>query len=457
MIFLFFICIFCGCITAREGQGRVDSVTYDENIDGSVTLGCQTYFQITTNKDSRIDHHSWIFDGQILTKNTDIFAVNPLRYNVTYQKVSRDIYVYKLIIPIPVQTDLGRYQCQLDYTWYGYKHSAHKDINITINCYLPPLNYPMCSIKPNKTLSNGKVEFICDINEATAQITLKWTLRSDDGSIIDQNEGTATSILDVRKTITLGYDNSMFSCEMTSKSFPTAYRNCSAGPLRIYEGKPNITEMSTQSTKLMVIESTTEAHHNDSTPGSNPLNSTRTNRNNSNSTRRKVLIFNVVGSASGALILSLLIILGVLVSYIEKEHRNTSPTVDSTYMPYQRDSEPATYTVLIQGGNSHTGTTSNPAKLQSVHTFEHPAECLQNLRSTNESITIAASSNQATQTVDPTYMPYQPDSESELNAVFNQTDDSHTGSTILPNKPEYQNTHIYEHTIKSSRWRETWV
>ena len=51
-----------------------------------------------------------------------------------------------------------------------------------------------------------------------------------------------------------------------------------------------------------------------------------------------------------------------------------------------------------------------------------------------ESITVSTSFNQAWSTVDPTYTPYQPDSESEPNAVLNQTGDSQTGAMILPKK-----------------------
>ena len=67
---------------------------------------------------------------------------------------------------------------------------------------------------------------------------------------------------------------------------------------------PSLTSQpSTPSTKL-----TTDTYRNDLTSESNPSNSTMT-KMNSNSTRRKVLILNLVWCASGALILSLLIII----------------------------------------------------------------------------------------------------------------------------------------------------
>ena len=124
--------------------------------------------------------------------------------------------------------------------------------------FLPPLNYPLCSIRPNKTVSNGNlVEFKCIIGETTERITLKWTLQSHDGSIIDLGDGTATeSYLSARKTVTSEDNNSMFICLMTSETFPTVYRICSAGPLVIIEEKPTTSESIT--TKQPETNSTTE-------------------------------------------------------------------------------------------------------------------------------------------------------------------------------------------------------
>ena len=83
-----------------------------------------------------------------------------------------------------------------------------------------------------------------------------------------------------------------------------------------------------------------------------------------------------------------------------------------------------------------------------MHLYEYTIENHSKQRLPNESITVATPSNKASPTVDPTHMPYQSDLESEPNAVLNQTGDSQSQTTILPNKTEYQNTYIYEHTIK---------
>ena len=168
---------------------------------------------------------------------------------------------------------------------------------------------------------------------------------------------------------------------MSSKTFPTAYHKCGAGPLNILEEDSHTKEMSMLSMKSMTRISTTRpttdlttkafqtiqnlvtlnpltwtsqptssndpntkqtsesqltmkytsmtteppsstskpgtpstklttyTYHDDSTSESNLSNSTGAKINNSNSTRRKVLILNLVWCASGALILSLLIII----------------------------------------------------------------------------------------------------------------------------------------------------
>ena len=160
-----------------------------------------------------------------------------------------------------------------------------------------------------------------------------------------------------------------------------------------------------------------------------------------------MLIFTIVGCASGALFLSLLIILGVL--WRELTPTNTSQTVDSTNMSYQRDSKPEPCAVLNQTGDTHTGTIVLPnlAEHQTMHAFEHTLECLTKHRPANENITMATPSNHSSPIADLKNMPDQVNSEP--NAVLNQIGDSQTGTMILPKKTEYQNMHLYEYTIEN--------
>ena len=451
MLFCFIACIFCGYTTAGK-VGQVDLVTFNVNTDGSVTLQCETHF---SGSDFEIDQR-WVFQGRFLTKNTDIKAMIPSRYNVEYKNSGHD-RVYALTILNPEQKDEGRYYCRIYYTWHGtaYLHSGHVDV--TKIAYLPSPNYPLCSIRPSQALSNGTfAEFKCEVGETNAQITLKLTLRSDNGSVTHLGDVLGRS-LHVIRTVSLRHNNSMFICHMTSQTFPTAYRNCSAGPLIIHGStteplKKSTTKASQLPQSFFPIEPliltnqpgsshkklTTEMHGNDSVYESKPSNVESAKQNNSNNSRRKVLILNIVGCASGALIISLLIIIGIQSQ--GQTPQNTSPTVDSTNMPNQADSEPESYAILNQTGDSNAGTmtSSNPVEHQNMHMYEH----------TIEMHSVATSTNQASPTVDFTNITYQSNSEPLTNAVLDQTGDSNAGTMTSPNSAEHQNMHMYEHTIE---------
>ena len=246
MLLCIFVSIFCGYTTAQE-QGHIVGVIFDEDhSDGSITLRCQTYF---TGSASEIDH-SWIHNGKLLTKNTELLEVNSSRYSVGY--LNNDGIVYKLTIMNPVQMDQGNYQCVIEYTSYQKLCSDSRDVDVNINSYLPPLKYPSCSIRPSQTLTNGNfAEFKCDIGETTTQITLNLTLQSYGGFV------TYLGFATVTRRVTVQNNNALFICQMSSKTFPTAYRKCSAGPLKILEEDSNTKHMSTQFLKSTTRISTT--------------------------------------------------------------------------------------------------------------------------------------------------------------------------------------------------------
>ena len=266
-----------------------------------------------------------MFQGEILTENTDIKTKTPSRYNVKYQKNGQD-RVYTLTIPYPIQTDEGWYRCKVD---YGDTYPAEKHVDVQINSYLPPLNYPLCSIRPSQTLSNGKfAEFECDIGETNAQITLNLTLQSDNGSIILLGKTNVRRYLSVIRPVTLQDNTAIFICHMTSQTFPTAYRNCSAGPLTISASttKPpeKLTTEASQSPQRLTTTKpltstnrpttssrkfTIETYPSDPTSASYPSNTTKAKRNYSKTTVRKVFILTLVGCTIGALFFSLLIII----------------------------------------------------------------------------------------------------------------------------------------------------
>ena len=319
---LFWICAWSQCGYATANEGQIVAIIEDVDTHGSVTLRCQT--RIPPGASSI--YHSWIFHDKILTQNIEVLANISSRYSVSYLNSFRNDY--KLIIKNPVQTDEGNYRCEIEYTSLSNTSSVSKVHRVKISSYLPPLNYPLCSVQPSTTLTNGrKASFKCKVGETTAQITLLLTLQSTNAGYVKHlADGNGTRSINVTETITFQDNNSMFVCRMTSKTFPTAYRNCTVGPLIIQEEQPYTEETlawplstkyatnmnttpptwtnqpGTSSTKVM-----TEIYRNDSTPKSNLSNSTK--MNDSNSTRRKVFILNLVWCASGALILSLLIII----------------------------------------------------------------------------------------------------------------------------------------------------
>ena len=418
ILFCILVNIFCSYTTAWTG--RVDSVTYYVNTDGSITLRCQIYF---SGKASKIDH-SWIFHGKNLTKNTDILVRNPSRYNVRYQSNGHN-GVYTLTISSPVHTDEGKYWCRIDYRWDGNTYFAPRHVDVTINSYLPPLNYPLCSIKPFQILSNGNpAEFKCEVGATTAQITLNLTLQTNDGFITHLSNTNVSSSLNVTRTVTLEDNNSMFICEMTSETFPTAYRTCSAGPLIIH-GSTTIPpeKLTTDTSKAPQSLITTNLLTWKSQPGTS-------------NTKLTTLL---VGCVLGALIVTLLIIIGVLCR--GQTPRNTLPTVDSTITAYQTDSESEPNALLNQTGDLYTGTRTlpNSADHQNIHIYEHTIK--------KDSMVTSSYQGSLSPTVDYTTTPYQVDYEPEPNAVLDQNDDSHTETMTIPN-PEYQNMHMYEHTIE---------
>ena len=107
----------------------------------------------------------------------------------------------------------------------------------------------MCSIRPSESLSYGDfTAFECEVGTTTAQITLKLILQLGNGSIILLDDTSVRRYKSVIKPVTMQYSMAMFICYMTSRTFPTAYRNCTAGPLIV-----------TASTTLPPGTTTTEA------------------------------------------------------------------------------------------------------------------------------------------------------------------------------------------------------
>ena len=287
--------IFALCILEHTTSQRGNlSVSILQTNGSPIILQCQTVIP-----ENAINiNHRWKFNETALTKNSKVL-VTPSRYSVRYQNGSENMYT--LTIQNPIKADEGVYQCRMKYTVGRETFPHSENVGVKIDSYLPASRYPLCSIKPSETLSNGSfAEFGCKVGRTTAQITLNLALQSQNGSIIHLGNDIVRRSLRLEKPVTLQNNNSMFICEMTSETFPTAYRTCSAGPLTIYIDDQFTMQMSTQSSKPPTSGSTAQ------------LSEARTKMNNSNNIRRKVFILNLVWCASGAFILSFLIVISAV-------------------------------------------------------------------------------------------------------------------------------------------------
>ena len=463
------VCNICGYTTAQT-IGSVDLVTYEVNTNGSIVLQCHTYFR---GEPSEIDHY-WVFLGNILTNNTDILAINSSRYNVKYQTQGYN-RTYTLTIQNPLPTDEGRYRCQIDYEWYKTNYVTDKDVNITTDSYLP-LNYPLCSIKPSQTFTNGTItEFEFEVGATTLPITLKLTLRSDNGSV--------THLGDFK--VTLHDSKAMFICLMTRETFLAAYPNCTVGPLIISENDANqpmqpikststpppetklTTKVSQAASENFITTSpqllTSEPEPSSRNPHTNQM-PTQLRSTKPVSTRLKTKPEQKSTTETSRTTQNLMTTQHftwtnqlktsntkhhVSIKHVRKERLSTLSLIT--------DVSPENTKYMKKFNTEVTGPSNMCIILTSFFGFCQTIitiviilfmqQYYRKQRPTNETINLVSSSDKGTQTVDSTNMPYQKDFEPEPNTVFNQGDDSCT-RTMIPNPEDHHNMHTYEHTIK---------
>ena len=214
MLFWIFALCILECTTSQTGHL---SVSILQSNGSSIFLQCQT---VIPENDTNINHR-WKFNETVLTKNGKLLRT-PSRYSVGYQNGSENMYT--LTIQNPIKADEGVYQCRMKYK-VGRETFPHSEtVDVKIDLYLPASRYPLCSIKPSETLSNGSfAKFECKVGRTTAKITLNLALQSQNGSITYLRNKIVKRSLRVHKLVTLQNNNSMFICEMTSETFPTAY------------------------------------------------------------------------------------------------------------------------------------------------------------------------------------------------------------------------------------------
>ena len=252
----------------------------------------------------------------------------------------------------------------------------------------------------------------------------------------------------VTKTVTLSDNYATFICHMTSDIFPTAYRNCSAGPIRVQK---NDTQ-----TAIIQIDTTMEAILQPSTLAKSKLKPQTEDANTGieRVSTVKASIWGVKGGVIGVFMAT--VIFTIIIVFMRRYYirlmpqdqqiavtspssTNQSPSADLANAEYQRDTDPEPYAELNQ---------TNVSPLSPQQSTDHPYTAYQRqpdpepyaaLNKTN----VSPSSGQ--QSADHPYTPYQKQQEQEPYAVLNQATTS-----VMSSDPDYLNMHDYEDTIPRS-------
>ncbi|XP_072021091.1 uncharacterized protein [Amphiura filiformis] len=170
--------------------------------------------------------YTWTFSNKTIASNDTLIDANPSRYSVTMQDVQNTGYGSLLEIRNALKQDAGMYTCSIPVMTGS--NSSDSSIQVIINQYLPPSMYPECIINPSTMLlNNTDATFICIAGESSLPVNLRLTLQRPDGTSIKLRDGNAT------RTVTIEDNGAVFVCHMTSDTFPTAQRNCSAGPITV--------------------------------------------------------------------------------------------------------------------------------------------------------------------------------------------------------------------------------
>ena len=404
MLLCFLVCICCGHSIPCD-VGRVDSLTYDVNTDGSVTLECKIN---DIGNESGIDH-SWVHNGQVLTKNKDILIKNLSRYNVKYQDINDRVYI--LIISNPVRKDEGIYKCQIDYRWKGNYYSASKYVHITEK----DLNQ---SIMKRSTIQPPETKLTTETSKVPENlITTKPVLLTSQSVPSSRNphaKQVSMGLTSIRPTRT----------SLTRKSEKTSTTKASTKTQYVMTTKPVtwanqhwantklVPMMDTSAQRLLTLFLITD----DTTE--NKMYMKVCDDEASGVPNLNIILISLIGLCQT--IIAIVIILYVRWYYkkrkptnertsLAKSSNQASPTIDHTNTPFQMDPETKPDAVLVnQTDESRIGTmTSRNSDYKNMQTYEHH---------TTEAHSMTAS-NQLLPTFDSTYIPNQNDSKQAFKAV----------------------------------------
>ena len=254
----------------------------------------ETYFNITTLDgvgpviqitctltplpDEQLHEFRWFwqtYSGGMLTSSV-LLAQNgvlsdetPTRYMLS--TIDNNTEIFSVRNAVKEDGD-GLFACQAVYS-FGLFPTAYELNTLKIHDfeYLPGIHHPVCNIITGGTKaipSGSEVEFTCTRGDSNPEVNLQLNLRKPDGSVRQLGTNNVTVLVFSED------NNASFTCKMTSDTFPTANRSCSAGPLTIL---PAATEALTPSslnsgeTKRTSFQLTTNKHQNFATSNHPPL------------------------------------------------------------------------------------------------------------------------------------------------------------------------------------------
>ncbi|XP_072020793.1 uncharacterized protein [Amphiura filiformis] len=279
------------CVVAQIEHMRVN--IYNAHRSGpTVTIWCTAHIPTGSTQNTL----TLILDGKMLAVNGDLVQADSSRFQVTYLTARNT--VSRLIIDNVVKADEGLYYCQQQYSLNGQIETHMDSIEVALSQYLPPLHHPVCSIQPSTTLfDSSDVTFHCLVGESNPSVKLQLTIvQIGISSTIDRPIGQSFYYgnASVKTTVTSEDNNALLVCQMTSDTFPTAYRNCSSGPIRIIQTNPPATK------SLSSYSESSSTLHPNSTPSKGNANTISLGQSS---------LWSIVGGVAGVVLIAVVLII----------------------------------------------------------------------------------------------------------------------------------------------------
>ena len=222
------------------------------SIDGEVSgYGREVFVTCSYTTAQNISNVSlqWVRNNTILSSNGEIINADTSRYRVQGSSTLQSLYIRNT-----VRQDEGLYTCHLLYRLMpsGPQFNISKSIFLELEDYLPPPEYPVCSLSPGTVFTLGEtILFTCTPGEGNPPVTLQIQLPN----------GEFTSSSTVYWVVTELLTSYQFVCTMSSYIFPKANRTCSSSvniaQLRTTTLHPSTTpQLTTEKVSSMSTQST---------------------------------------------------------------------------------------------------------------------------------------------------------------------------------------------------------